>query len=223
VGAVGRRGDRRRAQRPDLWLANSRAVADRILHIYGQPATVVHPPVDIDRFAAAATTTKGDYFLVVSRLVPYKRVDLAVAAFAELGWPLRIAGSGRGAAALQATAPPNVRFLGRVDDAELPALMAGARALVFPAEEDFGLVPVEAMAAGTPVVAFGAGGALDTVEPGQTGTFFTEPTTAALVAAVREAAATEWDAQAISASVRRFGEDRFRTELLDAAASLRRP
>jgi glycosyltransferase involved in cell wall biosynthesis len=213
AGAVLRPGDRRRARRPQVWAANSSAVQDRIAAAYGVTSTVVHPPVDVGRFAAGLGTATGDYHVLFGRLVPYKRVDLAIAAFAELGWPLLVAGDGRQREVLEAGAPPNVRFLGRVGDDELVELIAGARALVFPGEDDFGIVPVEAAAAGTPVVAYGRGGALDTVIDGETGVLFEEQTADALAAALRRAAATSWHRPAISAAAQRFGEPRFRAEM----------
>jgi glycosyltransferase involved in cell wall biosynthesis len=216
-----RRLDRRHAGAPTAFVANSRAVAARISAAYGRPADVVYPPVEVARFAAATGRPRGDYFLVLSRLVPYKRVDLAVDAFSELGWPLVVAGTGRERAALQSRAGPGVRFVGRVDDRDLPGLLAGARALVFPGEEDFGLVPVEAMAAGTPVVALARGGALETVRPGLSGILFDAPQPTALADAVRRAAALEWDAAAISASVDRFSEARFASEIHERVDALR--
>jgi glycosyltransferase involved in cell wall biosynthesis len=213
-------GDRRRARRPDLFVANSTAVRARIRRVYGRDAHVVHPPVDLDRSTAALGTPTGDYHLVFGRLVPYKRIDLAVAAFAELGWPLVVAGSGRQAEELAASAPPNVRFVGRVADAELPSLLAGARALVFPGEEDFGITPVEAMAAGTPVVAYGRGGALDTVVDGETGVLVPEQTVASVVAGVERAAAIEWDRAAVAAAMAPFAAARFCDEMTDVVTSL---
>lgn len=206
-------GDRRRARRPATWLANSTEVQGRIRRTYGLDAEVVHPPVEVDRFATALGTPVGEHHLVFGRLVPYKRVDLALAAFAALGTPLLVAGTGRQADELRAGAPPNVRFLGRVPDDELPALLAGARSLVFPGVEDFGITPVEAMAAGTPVVALGRGGVLDSVTDGETGVLFAEPDVDSLVGAVRRAEATSWDRPAISASTRVFDEERFAREV----------
>lgn len=220
AAAVLRPGDRRRSRRPDLFVAISQAVADRIRDDYGREAEVVHPPVDTDRFAAALGTPTGDYFVSLSRLVPYKRVDLVIDAFAELGWPLVVAGDGRARAQLEAKAPPNVRFAGRVPDAELPALLAGARALVYAGVEDFGISLVEAMAAGTPVVALDAGGARDSVEVERSGVLFAEATVPSLVAALRRAAAIEWDRTAVAASAERFGERRFAREIGALAATL---
>lgn len=209
AGSVLRPWDRTRSRRPTQFLANSSAIADRIAAAYGREATVVHPPVDVERFGTAAGGPKGDYFVFFSRLVPYKRADLAIAAFAELGWPLVIAGDGRDRPALERAAPPNVRFAGRVPDDELPALLAGARGMVFPGEEDFGLAPIEAMAAGTPIIAFAAGGALDYVEEGRNGVLFQEQTVASLTAALRRADREEWSAAEVAASAARFRPERF--------------
>jgi glycosyltransferase involved in cell wall biosynthesis len=220
VGGPLRRLDRGRARRPAVMVANSTAVASRIRDAYGRASEVVHPPVDIDRFASARDGEVDDYHLLISRLVPYKRVDLAIEAFAELGWPLVVAGAGRQEAALRARATANVTFAGFVPDADLPRLMARARALVMPGEEDFGITPVEAMAAGTPVVALARGGAVDTVQPGLSGILFDEPDVPSLVAALRAAAATTWDRAEISRSVRRFDEARFAREITDLAASV---
>ena len=220
VGRPLRRLDRWRAALPAVMVANSRAVADRIRRAYGRTAVVVHPPVDVDRFAAARAGEPDDYFLLISRLVPYKQVDIAVEAFAELGWRLVIAGVGRQEEALRAVAPPNIEFVGFVPDDELPGLIAKARALVMPGEEDFGITPVEAMAAGTPVVALGRGGAVDTVRPELSGLLYDEPDARSLVTALRKAAAMSWDRNAISASVRHFDEARFVAEITDLASSL---
>lgn len=220
AGVTLRPVDRRRAQRPTLFVANARTVARRIERAYGRPAVVVHPPVEIERFAAATSTVRGEHLLVLSRLVPYKRVDLAVAACTELGVPLVVAGDGRAADRLRAIAGPTVSFVGRVDDDELPALVASARALLFPGEEDFGITPVEAMAAGTPVVAYGRGGATETVVDGLSGVLVEEQSVAAFTRGIQRALGTTWDHEAVSASVRRFDEERFRRELRDAAASI---
>ncbi|WP_179379307.1 glycosyltransferase [Jannaschia marina] len=205
------------AARVDAFVANSRFIAARINRTYGREASVVHPPVDLDRFGPREAGARG-YYLFLSELVPYKRADLAVEAFRGLDLPLKVAGSGPDAARLEAMAGPNVELLGRVPDADLPDLYRGARALIFPAEEDFGIVPVEAMACGTPVIALGRGGALDSVKDGVTGLFFHEQTPEALRAAVQdfESRRAQFDAEAIAAHARGFAADRFRRELQDA-------
>jgi len=153
--------DARTAPRVDHFIANSEHVRERIQRHYGRDATVIHPPVDAERFAIAKET--GDYYLVVSAFAPYKRIDVAIAAFARLGRPLKIVGSGQDEARLKRMAPSNVEFLGWRDSAELRDLYAGCRAFVFPGEEDFGITPLEAQASGRPVIAYGKGGALETV------------------------------------------------------------
>ncbi len=182
------RWDVESAQRVTRFLTSSEYVRERIQRNYGRDAKVVPPPVDCDRFAAVERRPE-DYFLVLSALEPYKRVDLAVEAFARLGLPLKVAGSGSQAERLRRDAPPNIEFLGWVADEKLPQLLAGARALVFPADEDFGIVPLEAAAAGCPTIAYGHGGSLETVRDGKdgraaTGVFFGEQTCQALVDAV---------------------------------------
>ena len=212
------------SQRVDRFVAISRAVAARIKKYYGREATVIFPPVETSRFATRAAP--GDFYLVVSRLIPYKRVDLAIEAFSRLGLPLKIVGDGRDGAALRSRAGPNVEFLGRVSDAEVVELVQGCRAFLFPGDEDFGIAPVEAQAAGRPVVAFAAGGALDTVIDGETGVLFGEQTVDALASAVRRLETLSLDPPTIAAHARRFDSAVFRREMADFvadAAGTRRP
>jgi glycosyltransferase involved in cell wall biosynthesis len=162
------RWDRDTAPRVHRFLANSTYVAGRIGRYYNRQASVLHPPVDTEFFTPGHGAS-GHYFLVVSALVPYKRIDTAIRAAARLGAPLKIIGTGPDAARLQAIAGPGVEFLGRVDDQALREAYRGARACVLPGEEDFGIAPVEALACGRPVVALGTGGACDSVEHGLTG------------------------------------------------------
>jgi glycosyltransferase involved in cell wall biosynthesis len=204
------------ARRVDRFLAISRAVAARIRKYYGRDATVIYPPVAVERFQPRAAPE--DFYLIVGRLIPYKRVDLAVEAFNALGWPLKIVGDGRDRAALQARARPNVEFLGHVPDAAVRDLMARCRAFLFPGLEDFGIAPVEAQAAGRPVVAHAGGGALDTVVDGETGVLFQPQTAAALADAVRRCADLRFDPLAIRAHAERFGEATFREQLGDYVA-----
>ncbi|MGC9523279.1 MAG: glycosyltransferase, partial [Anaerolineae bacterium] len=183
VVAALRRWDYRVAQRESLhFVAISSEIQRRICDYYDRSSEIIYPPVDVRRFSPAAA--HEDYYLIVSRLVPYKRIDLAVAAFTQLGLPLVIVGEGRDRPALEAMAGPNVRFLGYLPDEALPDMLANCRAFVFPGFEDFGITPLEAQASGRPVIAYGAGGALDTVVEGVTGTFFDEPTVASLREAI---------------------------------------
>jgi len=206
-----RRWDYAAAQKVDHFIAISREIQQRIKRYYHRDAEVIHPPVDIARYQPQPDV--GDYYLIVSRLIPYKRIDLAIAAFNELGLPLVIAGSGRDQARLAKLARPNVRLLGRVPDADLPDLLARCRALIFPGHEDFGITPVEAQAAGRPVIAFGAGGALDTVIDGQTGVFFAEPTVEALIDAVQRFNRRRFDPQAARANAETFRTEVFAEKL----------
>jgi glycosyltransferase involved in cell wall biosynthesis len=178
-----RRWDYAAAQRVDHFIAISTEIQARIKQQYRREATIIHPPVDTGRFSPVER--HESFFLIVSRLVPYRRIDLAVHAFNQLGLPLLIAGSGRDRAALEEMAADNITFLGYVPDAELSDLFARCRAYILPGSEDFGIAPVQAMAAGRPVIAYAAGGALDTVIPGETGLYFREPTSQSLAAAVQ--------------------------------------
>jgi len=173
------------AARVDHFIANSTHVAARIEKYWRRDASVVHPPVRVEDFAPVAPDERGDFYLWVGELAPYKRADLAVEAFNTLGKPLYIIGGPKSAAKkLAAQASDNVRLLGKLPFEEMRSYMARAKALIFPGEEDFGLVPVESMAAGRPVIAYGRGGALDTVIDRETGLLFREQSAEAIVAAV---------------------------------------
>ena len=210
-----RRRDLAASRGPSRFLANSTFVAERIRRFYGRDADVLHPPVDVDPLLGLERRD-GGYYLFLSRLVPYKRADLAVAACARLGRPLKVVGGGRAEAAVRAQAGPGTEFLGRVGDAELPGLLAGARALLFPGEEDFGIVPVEAQAAGVPVIAYGRGGVRDTVVDGETGVLFGEQTVEALRAAIERFETREWPAGPLRENARRFRPEAFRDGLAQA-------
>ena len=174
------------AQRVDYFVANSYNVARRIRKFYRRDvAAVIYPPVETRKFTPVGASEVGNHFLVVSRLLNYKRVDLAVAACNRLGLPLRIVGIGPDLPALKRIAGPTIQFLGRLSDQEVAQELARCKALIFPGEEDFGLTPVECMASGRPVVAYGAGGALETVVEGETGLFFREQTVDSLVKALK--------------------------------------
>ncbi|MCY3833444.1 MAG: glycosyltransferase [Chloroflexi bacterium] len=170
--ALLRRWDYAAAQRVSHFIAISSAVKKRISRYYDRESVVIYPPVDTRRFESAAAEDPDDYYLVVSRLVPYKRIDLAVRAATELGLKLKIAGAGRDEERLRSLAGDCVEFLGFAPESELPRLMGRCRALIFPGLEDFGIAPVQAQASGRPVIAFAGGGALDTIIPGLTGEHF---------------------------------------------------
>lgn len=207
----------------DVVLANSTAVAERIRRWWGVPARVVAPPVDVTRFTPDGAA-RGDYFLVAGRLVPYRRVDLAIRAAQRAGVRLVVAGAGRHGAELARIAGGETVFLGRVSDAEMVRLQRGAIATVMPGEEDFGIVPVEAMAAGTPVIARAAGGALDTVLPGLSGLLVPdtgdEAFVGALAGAMRELRTADFDPAALRARAETFSAEVFRRrmrEIVDEA------
>ena len=202
--------DRRTAADPDALVANSEHVARRIARFWGREADVIHPPVDLARFDVGDRPRDG-YFLWLGALAPYKRVDLAVEAFRRTGQPLWIAGDGQDARLLREGLPPNVRWLGKVPDADVPGLYRGARALVFPGEEDFGIAPLEALASGRPVIALARGGALETLTP-ETGLFFDAPVPEALVEALGRFEAFERGFEPARARSRAelFSEERFR-------------
>lgn len=214
--------DARTAGRVHHFLANSAHVAQRIARHYGRQATVIHPPVESGRFAPADQVE--DYYLVVSALVPYKRVDLAVQACADLGRRLKVVGTGPEMKALMALAGPTVEFMGWQPDGALPGLYAGARAFIFPGQEDFGITPLESMASGRPVLAFGQGGALETVVPPgdprgrpATGRFFLEQSAPALAAALQEMEADleAYDPRALAAHAAGFDTGVFEERLGD--------
>jgi glycosyltransferase involved in cell wall biosynthesis len=205
------RWERRAAEGVDAFVAISDEVQGRIRHLYGRESAVIYPPVDTSKLMPARE--HDDYFLIVSRLIPYKRIDLAVRAFTDLGLPLWIGGDGRDRANLEAEAGPSVRFLGRVPDERLGQLLARCRAFVFPGLEDFGITPVEAMASGRPVIAYAGGGALDSVIEGVTGTFFHEQTPTSLADAVRRFDASAYDPAAIRAHAERFDVRVFKAEM----------
>jgi glycosyltransferase involved in cell wall biosynthesis len=208
------------ASRADFYVANSLHVARRIKRIYGRDAAVIYPPVDVERFSPSEK--RNGAFLVLGRMVPYKRADLAVVACTRLGLPLRVVGDGPEMDKLQRLGGPTVEFLGRLSDAEAAKELAQARALLFPGEEDFGITPVEAQASGTPVIAYGKGGAMETVIPpaGEdyseaTGLFFLAPTAESLAESLAafDASAHRFDPQAGVRNASRFGTHRYRGEM----------
>lgn len=220
VIALLRQWDYAAARRVHHFIAISTEVQARIKRFYGRESVVIPPPVDTARFQPAAT--HDDYFLILSRLIPYKRIDLAVQAFNELGLPLVIAGEGRDRPRLQAMAKSNITFLGRVDDARAAELMARCRAFIFPGLEDFGIAPVQAQAAGRPVIAFAGGGALDTVVDGVTGLFFREPAPSSLADAVRRLDDVRFEPAAIREFALRFDTQVFKRKMSDLVEACER-
>ena len=207
-----RRWDEITSNRVDHYVAISDEVKKRIKKYYRRDATVIHPPVDISRF----TVSEKDegYYLILSRLLPYKRIDIAIQAFNSLRLPLKIVGKGRDLGRLQAMAGPTVEFLGRVSDDEIQKCLSECRALIFPGLEDFGLVPLEAMACGKPVIAYAAGGALETVSDRITGSFFHEQTPEAVARAVTDFDADGFDPQEIRRHAELFDVSVFKEQIL---------
>lgn len=201
------------ASRVDQFITNSVCVASRVMRYYRRKSEVVPPPVDTDAFAPS--NIRGDFYLMVGQLVPYKRVDLAVEAFNRLGKRLIVIGRGEQLKRLRKTASPNVTFLGRQPFSVLREHYAHCRALIFPGEEDFGIVPVEAMASGRPVIAFKAGGALETVVDGATGLFFDEQTPESLVDAVEryEAMEAKFSSNRIVQHAEQFNRQKFKESM----------
>jgi glycosyltransferase involved in cell wall biosynthesis len=215
-----RRQDLAGAAGVDAFVANSDHVADRIRRYYGREATVVHPPIDVEHYLGLPRAPET-YYLAFGRVVPYKRVDLVVAACERLGRPLKVAGDGRAMGEVRAVAGPHTELLGRVDDARRDGLLAGARGLLFAAEEDFGIVPVEAQAAGVPVIAYGSGGARESVIDGRTGVLFDAQDVDSISAAIERFEALTLEPRALRDNAARFGRERFRDEMaatIDAAA-----
>jgi glycosyltransferase involved in cell wall biosynthesis len=213
------RWDRETAGRVDCYVANSAHVAGRIARYYNRRAAVLHPPVDTEFFTPGGGPP-ASYFLVVSALVPYKRLEVAVDAANRLGAPLRIVGDGPDLARLRARSDATVQFLGAVEGDALRDLYRGARALVLPGEEDFGIAPVEAMACGRPVVALGRGGATETVVPGVTGLLVDAPDGGRFAEALRECESRAFDPAAIRAHAEQFGASRFESAFGQAVAGL---
>lgn len=208
-----RRSDRKAAERVDRFIANSRNVAARIERTYHRHATVIYPPVDLHPFRS--DVPPEDFFLVVSRLVPHKRVDLAVRACTRYGIPLKVVGTGRSEKELRDMAGPTVELLGRLDDGDVLDLMARCKGFILAGSEDFGMTAVEAQAAGRPVIAFGAGGALESVIPGETGLFFSERTAESLMTAIRQFDTIAWNPEKARANAARFSKDRFQREIME--------
>lgn len=207
-----RRIDYAAAQKVDVFIANSKFIKERIKKYYHRDSTVIYPPIQTAELAKLPSGSR-DYYLIVGRQVASKRLDIAVDAFNELGLPLKIVGAGEEIGPQKKRAKANIEFLGRVPDAERDALYAGAKAFVFPPEEDFGMVPIEAMAAGAPVIAYGSGGALEYVKDGETGVLFGEQTGEALAGAVRRFEGLTFDDEYIRSFAKQFDVSLFREHI----------
>ncbi|MBI3289906.1 glycosyltransferase [Candidatus Microgenomates bacterium] len=226
--------DKTAAQRPDVMVGISKTVRNRISKYYGRDSAVIYPPVELVRTRGPApgfpprTPTRGPllggpptrvtprtvYFLLVSRLVSYKKIDLAIEAFNELDIPLLIVGTGSAEESLFNMARPNIHFLGQLTDAELASYYENAQALIFPQEEDFGIVAVEAQKFGCPVIAYHAGGALEIVRLGRTGEFFLSQTPEALISAITNFDRSRYDPKVIKNNAKRFSKEKFKKKFI---------
>lgn len=216
-----RDSDLRQSRKVDLFIANSNFIKDRIKNCYGRNSVVIYPPVDVDRFQVSETT--GNFHLIVSRLVSYKRIDLAVEAFTKANRNLVVIGDGPDRQRLESMAGPSVTFLGRAPDEVVEEKMATCNGFVFPGLEDFGITPVEAQACGKPVIAFRGGGALETVIEGKTGVFFDGFDADLVKDALDEFDQIQWDPTTIRQNAERFSTERYLAEterLLEIAARI---
>jgi glycosyltransferase involved in cell wall biosynthesis len=206
-----RRADYDAAQKVDHFIVNSKEVQNRVKKHYHRDSVVIYPPVDTDRFVGE--TKDLGYFLVVSRLGGYKKVDTVVEAFNKLGLPLKIIGYGPQFSYLKEIAKKNIELLGRLPDSEVTDYIKNCKALIFPTYEDFGIVPVEAMAAGKPVIAFKKGGALETVVEGVTGVFFGSQTSSDIIRTVEKFDPTEYNATACREQAKKFSKEEFKRKI----------
>ena len=204
--------DESAARQPDHFIANSKVVADRIWRSYKRAAEVIVPPIDIHRFQLVPE--QEDYYVILARLVPYKRIDLAVSAFTQMKKRLVVLGGGPAMASLKALAGPTVEFMGRAPDDVVQHYVARCRALIFPGEEDFGMAPLEVAAAGRPTIAYRAGGATETIVDGETGVFFDQQTTESLIEAVRRFERQQtWDQEVIRHHAEGFSTEVFQQRM----------
>jgi glycosyltransferase involved in cell wall biosynthesis len=208
-----RNWDRATSRRVHYFIANSQVVQARIAEFWGRESTVIHPPVDTQNFEPAAPDEVDEYFVLISRLVPYKRFDIAIEAANRLGIPLKIIGDGRARAELEAMAGPTVEFMGRVDDAERNRLLARCRAAIFPAEDDFGIGQVEVQASGRPVIAYDRGGSRETVIDGETGVLFSPQSGDGLIKAIKRFEQLTFSSYRIVEHADQFSRERFEREI----------
>ena len=213
-----RKWDLRAAQQPNYYIANSRLVAQRIKKIYGREAIVIPPPIEVERFQPSIEV--DDYYLVLSRLMPYKRIDLAIEACDRLSRRLIVIGDGPDRKRLERLAGPKTEFLGGQPDRVVNFHASRCRALLFPGEEDFGMAPLEANAAGRPVIAYRGGGAVETVVEGVTGIFFDKPNSTALVEAIEEFESLSWDQMALRRHAEGFDNSVFAFRVLQFLGSV---
>lgn len=204
--------DEQAAQRVDNFIANSNFVASRIKKYYQRESQVVHPPVKVSFFYIVPKPDR--YFLMTGRFLPYKRFDLAIDAFNQLGWPLKIIGDGPERKKLQKKAKSNIEFLGLVSDERLKDYYAHCQAFIFPQEEDFGITAVEAMASGRPVIAYQSGGALEIIKPGITGLFFEKQDVDCLINALKRFNSNDFSPQIIRGEAMKFDQERFKEKII---------
>ena len=211
------------SERPDKIVAISTAVKNRIQKYYKRESEIIFPPVEMtfSDSSELKRQRKRNYYLIVNRLIPYKKVDLAIRAFNKLEYPLYIVGSGSEEAKLKRIAGSNIKFFGQVDDKKLRKLYSGAKALIMPQEEDFGIVAAEAQSAGVPVIAYKKGGALDTVTPGITGVLFDKQESESLVNAVKKFEKMKFDHKNLTENAKRFSKERFKKEFVDFVKNAR--
>lgn len=210
-----RRWDYKAAQRPNYMIANSTHIQAEIKKYYGRDTMVIHPPVDIARFESSRATGKREGFLAGGRLTPYKRVDLAVQACTKLNLPLTVYGDGPDRKRLESMAGPTIRFVGFVSDEEVGRLFASSSAYIFPLLDDFGIASIEALASGTPVIAYKAGGALDYIEPGKTGEFFDPQTVDALADAIKKFDTGKYETVGIKNFAKKFSAENFQRHMAE--------
>ena len=213
-----RRWDLRASQQPNYYIANSRLVARRIKQVYGREAFVIPPPIDVNRFQMS--TEIADYYLILSRLMPYKRIDLAIEACKRTNRRLIVIGDGPDRPRLEALADHRIEFLGRQPDEIVNYYASRCRALLFPGEEDFGMAPLEANAAGRPVIAYRGGGAVETVEEGTTGVFFDQADSRALGEAIEKFEGLHWDQSALRRHAEKFDRSVFAFRVLQFLSSV---
>ncbi|MDO8444321.1 MAG: glycosyltransferase [bacterium] len=206
--------DRVAADRVDYFLANSHYIARRIKKFYGRDAVVVYPPVEIESFQIDEKVERGDHYLFVGRLINYKKCDLVIQAFNKLKLPLRIVGFGSDEKELRRLADKNIEFVGALSGEKLVKEYQQAKALIFPAEEDFGIVPIEAMACGTPVIAFNKGGVTESVVDDETGLFFDEQTPESIITAVKKLDDIKFDSDVIRHQAEKFSKEKFKNNFV---------